>query len=225
LSAAPAAGKTIAAGVHYRTTVTELHGFWAQYYRGDITKEIYKGNKIASLVLDFQSGQSVKAVFNVEGKEMADPVSGSYDLGTPTLDNANVHVARFMNVTMGGTVYSVSRVSVNLANELFRREDVTTSGTRSLIRTKRTITGSFELLYENKDIELAFINGTTAELFIVSSKGSAALTPGNILAISMPKIKYTQVPKSENSGLYSYGPTYKAVRESTGEDAIWFSFL
>lgn len=224
LSVAPPTGRTVAAGVHYRPTITELHSLWVQFWRGDITLEKFAGNKVSSVSLDFQVGQTVNPSFTLDGKEMAALVAQAYTLGTPSYDAGDVHVARYMAVKMGGVTYPVSKVSLNIANELYRRKDVTTSGTRSIIRTKRTVTGSFDLLYENKDVENAFNSGTTAELLVVSSEGNLNLVPGNTFAISLPKIKYTKASKSKDSGLYAYAVTFKAVR-TNGEDSIFISFL
>jgi hypothetical protein len=129
-----------------------------------------------------------------------------------------------MAVKIGGTTYPVSNVSFELANELYRRTDVTTSGTRDIIRTKRNVTGSFSLLYEDAAVETAFRNGTTAELIMVSSEGDTALTVGNTFAVSLPKIKYTRIPKSKDSGLFKYDVSFKGVLTS-GEDVIYASML
>ena len=223
-SVAPAVSKAVGAGIHYKPTLTELHSIWSPFWRGDITKETYKGNKCAGLALDFKAGQATNPKFSFKGKETGAPVAGAYTLGTPAYDTGKANIGRYMVVKVGGVLYPVSDVSINVANDLFERTDVTKSGIHSLIRTKRTITGSFSLLYENKDIEDVFRAGTTAELMIVSSAGDINLTLGNIFVLSLPKIKYTKVPKSVDSGLYKYDVTFKAVRQS-GEDSIFVSFL
>lgn len=221
---APPTGRTVYHGIHYRCTVTELPSLWVQYWRGDITKETYRGNKVSSLSLDFTSGQTVNPTFGFQGKDTNLPVSESYTLGTPAYDSGNVHVARYMALKVGGTTYPVANVKIDIANELYRREDISSAGTKELIRTKRTISGSFSLLYEDKAIETAFRNGTTAELIVASSDGNLNFVPGNTFVMSMPKIKYTKAGKSKDNGLYKYDVTFKAVR-TLGEDALWVSFL
>ncbi len=223
-SLAPPTGRAVGAGVHYKPTVTELHSLWVQFWRGDITLETFKGCKVATLALDFQSSQTINPTFTLDGKEMPSPTSAAYGLGATTEDAGEVHVARWMVVKMGGTLYPVSKVSISVANELYKRQDVSTSGIKSIIRTKRTVSGSFDMLYENKDVEAAFNAGTTAELMVVSSEGSEALTLGNTFVLSCPKIKYTKAGKGKDSGLYSYNITFKAARTS-GEDSIFVSFL
>lgn len=224
LTAAPGNSVAVGAGVHYRTTLTELHSIYAPFWRGDITLEKYLGNKCSTLSLDFTSGELVNPVFTFEGQKTGDAVAEACTLGAATPDTAAVHVARYMVVKVGGTLYPLSNVKVDIANTLKRRDDVTTSGTKSIIRTARKITGSFSLMYENKAIEDAFKAGTTAELFVVSSAGNSTLTAGNIFCMSLPKIKYTAIPKSSQDGIYQYDVTFRAVR-TNGEDAIWVSFV
>lgn len=224
-SEAPPVGRAITAGIHYKPTLTELHSLWAQFWRGDITLETYEGNKCSQLAIDFQSGQTINPVFSFMGQETAEPVSQAYALGTPSYDSGEVHVARYMVVKIGGVLYPVSATNVTLVNTIFERTDVTKFGLHSLIRTAREITGSFELLYENKDVDAAFRAGTTAELFILSSHGAtSAPVIGNTFVLSFPKIRYTAVPKNAESGLYKYAVTFRAVR-TLGEDSMFASFL
>lgn len=224
LSLAPPVSRAVGAGVHYKPTLTELHSFWAQYWRGDITLEKYKGNKVATLAADYTAGQTVNPTFSLQGKESAAPAAGSYGLAAPSYDTGIVHVARYMAIKIGGTLVPVNHVALNIANELYRRLTLNSAGTQSIIRTKRTVTGSFSLLYENEAIETAFRNGTTAELVVVSSAGNAQLTPGNIAVWSFPKIKYTKVPKSKDGGMYKYDVTFRAAK-TNGEDSVFFSTL
>lgn len=224
LSLVPPVARAIGAGVHYAPTKTELHSLWAQYWRGDITLEKYKGNKVASLALDYTAGQTVKPTFAFQGKETAVPTAGSYGFADPQYDTGIVHVARYMAVKIGGVFISVNHVAINHANELYRRLTLNSAGTQSIIRTKRTVTGSFSLLYEDAAIETAFRDGTTAELIVVSSAGNVQLTPGNVTVVSLPKIKYTKVPKSKDAGMYKYDVTFRAAK-TAGEDSIFVSML
>lgn len=218
-SAAPPTGRAVGAGVHYKISKNELKSIWAQFWRGDITLEKYKGCKVSELTMDFTTGQVANPSFAVQAKETAEPTSANYTLGTPSYDSGKPHVARYMVVTVGGTLYTVDKIAFSIANELYRILAVTSAGTQKIARTKRTVTGSFSLLYENKDIEAAFRAGTTAELMIVSSDGSANLVLGNTFATKFPKIKYTKATKGKDNGIYKYDVTFKAVMTS-GEDSI-----
>lgn len=219
LSVAPPTGRAIAAGVHYTVSKNELKSFWCNFWRGDVTLEVYKGCKVNSLTMEFRTGQPVNPRFSVKAKETAAPTSAAYGLGTPTYDSTDVHIARYMVVKVGGVLYPVSDISFTLTNDLYEQKAVTTAGLQKLLRTRRQVTGSFSMVYENKDIETAFRNGTTAELIIVSSKGDAALTPGNTFAIRMPKIRYTKAGKTVDSGIFKWDIPFKAVL-TLGEDSI-----
>jgi len=232
LTSAPTINVAITAGIHYRPTLTELHSFWAQYWRGNITKETYKGNKVSGVQIDFTAGQPVLPKFTTQGKETADAVSEACSLAANTADTGTMHIARYMAVKVTrnsvSTLYPVSNVSLNVANELYPRTDVTKGGLHSLVRTKRTITGSFSLLYENKDVEDAFKAGYEYELFILTSSGAAQPVPGNVYCFTLPKIKYTAAPKSIDSGLHKYDVTFKAYKGGTTltkEDSIFVSAL
>lgn len=225
LTSAPAQSIQIGAGVHYRTTLTELHSIWVEYWRGDLTREIYKGNKCNGVSLDFTVNQSIKPVFSFDGKETGAFTAAACTLGTPSYpDTGDMHVGRYAVLKIGGVSYSASSVKFDLKNELFKREDLTSSGVKSIIRTKRTITGSITMLYESKNFQDQYQAGDTAELLIVSSDGAATLTPGNTFAASFPKIRLTKAGVTESNGLYQYDLQWKAVRTS-GEDAMYVSFL
>lgn len=219
LTLAPPTGRTVAAAVHYKVSKNELKSFWGQFWRGDVTLEVYKGCKVNSLTMEFRTGQPINPRFSTKAKETAAPTSAAYGLGTPTYDGTDVHIARYMVVKVGGTLYPVSDISFTVTNDLYEQKAVTTAGLQKLLRTRRQVTGSFSMVYENKDIETAFRNGTTAELIIVSSKGDAALTLGNTFAIRMPKIRYTKAGKTVDSGIFKWDIPFKAVL-TLGEDSI-----
>lgn len=219
LSLAPPAGRTVAAGVHYTLSKNELKSFWCQFWRGDVTLEKYKGCKVNSITMEFRTGQPINPRFSVKAKETAAPTSAAYSLGTPTYDSTDVHIARYMVVKVGGTLYPVSDISFTITNDLYEQKAVTTAGLQKLLRTRRQITGSFSMVYENKDIETAFRNGTTAELIIVSSTGNSTLAAGNTFAIRMPKIRYTKAGKTVDSGIFKWDVPFKAVL-TLGEDSL-----
>lgn len=219
LTLAPPTGRTVAAGVHYKLSLNELKSLWTQFWRGDITLEKYKGCKVSNLAFDFTTGQVVNPKVSIQAKETADPTSANYALGSPSYDAGDPHVARYMVVKVGGTLYPVSNISFGIANELVRILAVTSAGTVRIPRVRRTITGSFSLLYENKDIEAAFRAGTTYELMIVSSTGESKLVSGNTFAVRFAKIKYTKATKTKDNGMYKYDIPFRAIMTS-GEDSL-----
>jgi hypothetical protein len=222
LSLAPPVNRAIGAGIHFRPSIYELKSLYLKFWRGDITLEKYTGCKVSNMAIDYAVGQTVNPKFTVQGKGTDAPTSAVCTLGAGTFDAGGVHVGRYMILKVGGTLYTVSACAFALVNDLYRQTDLTTSGTRKLIRTKRTVSGSFSLLYENKDIETAFRNGTTAELVLVSSDGSAALVPGNTCGIRFPVIKYTEMKKASDAGIYRYDMAWESQMVA-GEDTIFAS--
>lgn len=218
LATAPGFGAAVGAGVHYKLAST-VKSFAAQFWRGDITREDYTGLVAESLTLDFATGQVPVPKVGFQGKGMGSPVAQAYGLGAPTLDATIPLVARDMVVTIGGVSYPVGNIAFDYKMDLFRRLAVTTSGTQEILPTGRAITGSFSLVYENKTVEDAFRADTQAELRIV-----CGATAGNICAIRIPKMRYTETPKGEESGVYKYDTKWQAVPVA-GEDEAVLSWL
>lgn len=215
LSAAPGTGVAVGAGVHYRLVNGQLKSFWAQFWRGDITKETFPGNMVESMAMNFSTGEIATAVMRFQGQKANAPVTEAYGLGTPTFDSTTPVVAVNMVLRIAGTSTPLSAISIELANTLFRKLDITSSGTQKILQTNRKLTGSFNLLYESKDIEDAFRADTKSEIVIV-----AGATAGNIVALRMPLVRYTAAPKSEDSGTYKYDVSFEAVPSSVGEDEL-----
>ncbi len=220
-SLAPPTGRAIGAGVHYNLSKNELKSLWTQFWRGDITLEQYKGCKVNNLSMDFTSGAIINPKFTIQAKETADPTAANYALGTPAYDSGVVHLARYMVVRVNDTLYAVDKIAFTVANELFAIKAVTSAGTQKMVRVKRTVTGSFSLLYESKDIEAAFRAGTKVSLMIVSSSGESKLVLGNTFAAKLPQIKYTKATKGKDSGIFKYDVPFKAVVvAAAGEDEV-----
>jgi len=221
LSSAPGLGVAVGAGVHYKLSNAGLKSFWTEFWRGDITKETYPGNTVESLALNFSTGEIATAVMSLQGQKALAPVTEAYGLGTPVFDSTTPIVAVNMVLTVGGVSTPLSALSLELANTLLRKMDMTTSGTQKILQTKRKLTGSFNLLYESKAIEDDFQADTKSEIRIVG--GSVA---GNILAIRLPLVRYTATPKSDDSGTFKYDVAFEAVPSSVGDDELTsYSYL
>ncbi len=220
LSVPPGLSVSVGAGVHYKLTVAALKSFFLDFWRGDITREKFGGNIVESLALNFNTGDIITSTFGFQGQQAFAPVTEAYGLGAASFDATLPLVATSMVLTIGAVSTPLSSLSVEIANELFRRLSMTTAGTQSVIGTKRTVSGSFSLFYEDKAVEDAFRADTKSELRVV-----AGSTPGNIFCLRLPKVKYTAVPKSDDSGIYKYDVSWKAI-STIGEDELTsISFL
>lgn len=219
LSGAPGTGVAVGAGVHYKLSDTR-QSFAAKFWRGDITREDYTGLVMESFDIDFATGQPPSPKFTFQGKAMGSPVSEAYGLGAPSLDATTHLVARNMVVTIGGVSYPVSNIALSLKYDLYKRLAVTTSGTQDILQTSRALTGSFSLMYEDKTVEDAFRNDTMAEARIVC--GTAA---GNMAAIRIPQLRFTEVPKSEESSVFKYDCSWESVPVNGSDEITAWSFL
>lgn len=212
LSGAPVSGVAVGAGVHYKLSKV-LKSLWIQFWRGDITLETYKGCVVESMSLDFSVGQILKAMTRFQGKEAAAPVTQVYGLGSPTFDTTLPLMGRNMVIEIGGVSMPLQNLQIEQANELYRKQSLTSFGTEKILYTRRRVTGSFSLLYEGKAIEDAFRAETKAALRVVTGT-----VPGNIFALRL-LLKYLSVPKGEESSYYKYDTTFEAVL-TNGEDEV-----
>lgn len=224
-------GCTVKGGVQYQlklttdSALTELPSFYGHFLRGGTILEKLAGCKVGGLRIDWASGQIVKPSFSIQGKVIDSIAAGS--LSGTAADAAQLpHVARYMTVLIDGVVYPLSGCNIALDNTLYRQTAITTAGTQNLIRTSRAVSGSMQLLYDSTYtvFETAWFNNTSADLLLASSRGDTLLTEGNIFAVCLPAIRYSDVPKSDDSGLYRMDITFEAGFV-TGEDTIYAAWL
>lgn len=219
LSAIPAAGTAVKAGVHYKLSDT-TKSFAAKFWRGDITREDYTGFVVESFDIDFSTGQIPVPKFSFQGKAMLTPVAEACPLTGISLDATTPVVARSMVVTVGATSYPVSNIALSIKNDLYRKLDVTSSGTNEIIKTGRSVTGSFSLLYADKTVEDAFEADTAASLRVVCGTAD-----GNTFAFRILNMRYIEVPKSEDNGCYKYDISFEADPSVGGDEITSVSWL
>ena len=217
VSAAPVQYTPIRAGIHYMLSTAELPSFWLQYWRGDLRKESYAGHKVDSLEIDLQSGQKVVAKFTSMGLSMV-KAAGAYGLGVPTFNAAEPLVAQSQFVTIAGASVPCDKFNFKLANTLYDRKDITTPGISKRIHMSREISGSFSVVYESDDIYDAFMADTRCEALLTI--GRLGMIDGNAIIISIPKLKYTDVPMSLDTEIYKYDAAWMGEASDTGEDSL-----
>jgi hypothetical protein len=217
VSAAPVQYDPIRAGVHYMLTTAELPSFWAEYWRGDLRKEAYAGHKIDSMELDLTAGQKVVAKFSSMGLSMA-KTAGACSLSPITFNAAEPLVAQSQVVKIDGTLVPCDKFTFRLTNKIYDRKDITTPGISKRIQMSREITGSFSVVYEDDTIYDAFMADTRCEALLVV--GRLGLINGNCIILSVPLLKYTDVPMNLDDQIYKYDATWMGEASSTGEDSI-----
>lgn len=197
-------------GVKYTLSSANTKSFWLSHWLGNAERRNVPGCKVNKLSMDFSTGKIVSAKFGYEAQKTNTLIAESCSfLGSANYDIAPPLVATNMIVKLGGVTYEVSDVKFEMGLPMFKKQAVTGSGISSIVRSgKRTVSGSFSLMFENSTVETALRNGTKAELVLVCNGGL-----GNIFAIRFPQIKYLKAPISATDGLYKYEVSFMAAME------------
>lgn len=226
-------GQTISEGIIYSLkdasgNVGDLPSFTLDFWRGDITREQYTGNIITSFELNMESGQIVTPTFSWEGKTVTYTASDfNTDVPTGTLQYdsviANPLIARDVEliITNGTDVFTmpVSTLNITLTNEITKLQAIDTSGIFRVVRIKRSITGTLNTFYEGKDFQDAFKAEATYEL-----RGILGDNLGNKFAFSAPRLKFSEIPLSEDNGIFKYDASF-SLEPVNGDDELILQFL
>jgi len=222
LAVTPGAGVAVGAGAHYKMSNAELASFWLTFWRGDITREDYAGNKIESMEMDINTGSPVSPKFTFKGKTATYTATG-YTLGTATYVDTDPLVGLNQSVKIAGISVACDRFMVRIANELYPRKDITSTGIAKQIFTGRRVEGSFSVLYEDKTIYDTFKADTEAEAIIILSRASMAA--GQIVAIRIPKLRYVNVPVGVDSKIFKYDVSFRCDMTAGDDEVTSFSWL
>jgi len=217
----------------------------ADYFRGDITKEHWTGLSGTSMEIDFSTGQICLPAFSFEGAEIGyDSVAfspASYTGINTTFDSENtsplvVQLADIFMINQSSNEYfqeCISNIQLNITNEVFKKQCIATTGIGEVIRTSRACTGSLNTFYTNKDFQVAFKNDTQYTLRGIfnyakslDANGTKVFdtTSGNIVAISIPQLKFSDVSVAEESGIFKYTSSF-SCEPNTGDDELLLAFL
>lgn len=202
----------------------DLPSFTANFYRGNITKEQYIGNIVTGLTLNMDSGQIVVPSFTFEGKDVA-YTSTTFEADVPngTLlydsESTTPLIARSADLIMYDNnnnhfYMPVSSFNVSLENTVNKLQAVTETGYFNVSRTARKVSGSMTTYYQNKDFQDAFLNENTYSLGMILG-GEV----GNTFAISMPKLKLSEISMSVDSGMFQYSGNF-TCEPVAGDDEL-----
>ncbi len=232
-SASVQVGNFVSEGVIYSLTdasgnVGDLPSFTLDFWRGDITREQYVGNLVTGLELNMEAGQIVVPSFTWEGKTVtytASDFKTDVPTGTLSYDSvvANPLIAREADliITDGTNVFTmpVSSLNISLSNEITKLQAIDTAGIFQVVRTKRTITGTLNTFYEGKDFQDAFKAEATYELRAILGDKL-----GNKFALSAPRLKFSEIPLSEDGGIFKYDASF-SLEPVNGDDELMLQFL
>lgn len=216
--------------------VAALPSFTAKYFRGNITREVYTGNIVTQFALDASTGQLLQPTFNWEGKTVGYTSASQTWSASHTYDSdvTDPIVCRLTDVFMesaDGDAYQkcISNLQINLANEVFKQQCIATEGVGQVIRTKRNVTGSLNTFYEDRAFQTAFTSDTSyilRAMFNYSQTNSTYNdTPGNILAIFAPSLKFSSVGISEDTGIFKYDTQFSLQPTGTGDNEFLLAIL
>ncbi len=220
------------------------------YHRGNIVKERWTGLAGTSFDIDFSTGQVCLPAFTFEGAEVGYSDSGDgysgYAAGdytgiNTTFDSANTSplVVQLADVFMYNQTSStyfqecISNVQISISNEVFKKQCIATLGIGEVIRTSRAVTGSLNTFYTGKDFQEAFKADTQYSLRAIFNYAASLdasgdkvfnTAAGNIVAISCPQIKFSDVSVSEDTGIFKYDSAFSA-EPNEGDDELILAFL
>ena len=216
----------------------------ADYFRGNITKEAWSSLTPSSFDIDLSTGQICLPAFNFEGAEVGYSSEGydytAYTSINTTFDSENTSpvVIQLADIIMQDSADNffqscISNVQFTITNEVYKKLCIASKGVQETLRTSRSVTGSLNTFYENKDFQDAFKEDTTYKfraIFNYASDLDASgnkvfkTEGGNIIAISVPQLKFSSVGVEEDSGIFKYNNSFSA-EPIEGDDEIYMAFL
>lgn len=232
-SASLKAGDIMSEGTVYSLTdaagaVGELPSCTIDFWRGDITRENYTGNIVTGLDIDMTAGQIIVPKISWEGKTVAFTASNfNTDAATGTLEyDSNITsplIARSVDliITSGTTrfTFPVTTLSISVQNSIAKKESIDTEGVFEVTRIGRAVSGTLNTFYEGLDFQTAFKNENTYELRVIAGDNL-----GNMFTMSAPKLKFSEIPLSEDTGMFKYNASF-TLEPINGDDELVVQFL
>jgi hypothetical protein len=127
----------------------------------------------------------------------------------------------------------VSGIQITLTNEVYKKECIASVGVGEVIRTSRSVTGSLNTFYTGLDFQEAFKQDTQyicrmvfnyAYQLNTSGTKDYVTEPGNIVAISIPQLKFSEVGIEEDTGIFKYANSFSA-EPVEGDDELYLAFM
>ena len=117
---------------------------------------------------------------------------------------------------VNGTDYAATDVSINIANEVYNVESLATDGYSEKVITGKSVTGSFQILFEDFSELTAFQNSTDGSLYIEIAQGT------DKFAIYVPVLRRTSVATSDDNGVIVQTVEFQVIEDcaTTAEPII-----
>ena len=168
-----------------------------EYLTSDASAVKYKylGVVANSMSLEFPLADIIKASFSVSG--------AGFSAITSTVSNKvcmdlKPHIAKNIQFLYGGTVYDVNELTINVENEVYDSETLTSSGiNKKLVTGKSNVGGSFVVDYDGLDLFNKYKARTSGSLVF-----STATSDGKKFGGYAPKVALKNVQKSKDNSVY-----------------------
>ena len=182
----------------------------------------YDGVVVDSMTVNLPVANIITTDFSVGGAGFA--VADGVAAITPNCFELDPFIGKNFVFKYGGVSYDAGDVTINLTNDVYDTEAITTAGiTNKTITAKSTVGGSFTLDYDGIALFNAYKAGTGGELIAESPTQN-----GGRMGVYAPNVILSGVKKSIDSATYKDNIDF-ACLSSTGcsgvEDAltIWFA--
>lgn len=221
------------------TTITEVQGLLSyrlstpktpvvsfnveEYLESDTDYIVYKylGVIASSMSIEFPLANIIKASFSVGGAGFS---AGATSAKIGQCFNLTPQIAKNIVFNYGGQSYDISELTLNVENEVYDSEALTTAGiSNKLITGKPTVAGSFVVDYDGLDLFNKYKAREYGELIIVTTGADGKKFGG-----FAPKVALKNVSKSKDNSVYKDNVELQILSSDTCiagvEDAfsIWF---
>lgn len=172
----------------------------------------HKGVVVDSMSFDFSVGSIVKVSNSVSGVNYA-TATGQTVLPSAGCGNAKPFVTKNAVLKLDGATLDASNVSLTITNTITDRKYITGNGTSSKIITAKSIELSYTVDLDAST--MSFYNkmntNATGELYL-----SLTNSDSDKMCIYLPKVNFTNVSKSNESGILVVSCTSMAYEDSNG---------
>lgn len=168
-----------------------------EYLESDTQALVYKylGCVAASMSIEFPLANIIKSSFSVNGAGFN---AGASAAKTGTCFDLIPHIAKNIVFLYGGTSYDISELTLNVENEIYDSESLTSSGIKSkLVTGKPTVGGSFVVDLEDLSLFNNYKAKTHGELIIETTASNGKKFGGYA-----PKVSIKNESKSKDSSVY-----------------------
>lgn len=181
----------------------------------------YLGVVANSMSLEFPLADILKASFSVGG--------AGFSASTTTASDSicfdyKPHIAKNIQFLYGGSIYDINELTVNVENEIYDSETLTSQGiNKKFVTGKNTVGGKFVVDYDGLALFNKYKARTFGELVF-----STSTSEGKKFGGYAPKVALKNVSKSVDSSIYKDNADIQMLSSGTCvngiEDAfsIWF---